>query len=84
MWTTKASPTARPGSPVDDMSIPEASMATWPSGLLTTAKTSAGSAGMMRWTSNRSSFSIGEPCHSRPSAAREADHHRIRRRRRLS
>ena len=46
-------------------------MATWPSGLLTTAKTSAGSAGMMRWTSNRSSFAMANPA-TAASAAREA------------
>ncbi len=54
MWITKVSPSAWAGSPVALCSMPEASMATCPSGLLTTAKMSAAVAGMVRCTSKRS------------------------------
>src|SRR4051794_33938441 len=55
MCTTKVSPTAETGSPVQDCSIPELSMATWPRGSRSTAKTSDGEASMTRDTSKRSS-----------------------------
>ncbi len=53
MWTVKVSPTAVAGSPDADISIPDASIATCPSGLDTTANTSAGVAAMARLTSMR-------------------------------
>src|SRR3954447_14965901 len=54
MWTTNVSPTAPARSPVAPINMPEASMATWPAGSLTSVKTVAGSAAMGRSTSNRS------------------------------
>ena len=42
------------GSPVESCNMPDASIATWPRGSLTTRKITAASAGIIRWTSNRS------------------------------
>src|SRR5262245_2860890 len=57
MCTTNVSPTADTGSPVASMSMPALSMATWPIGSHSTRKMVAASAGMVRWTSNRSTRS---------------------------
>ena len=54
MWITNVSPTADAGSPVALISIPDASIATWPSGSRRTAKIADGSALMVRCTSMRS------------------------------
>src|SRR5262245_6463033 len=57
MCTTNVSPTADTGSPVASMSMPALSMATWPIGSHSTRKMVAASAGMVRWTSSRSTRS---------------------------
>ena len=62
MCTTKLSPTAVTGPPVEDMSIPELSIATCPLGSHNTAKIAPGSAAMVRWTSIRSSV-MAAVCH---------------------
>src|SRR4051812_37086640 len=67
MWMTKVSPWAVAGEPEELWSIPEASIATWPSGLVMTLKMVAGSAGMVRWTSKRSL--IGPSCTLLPAVA---------------
>ena len=54
MWITKVSPSARAGSPVALCSMPDASMATWPSGSHSVPKMVAASNGMGRCTSKRS------------------------------
>src|SRR4051812_17122052 len=64
MCTTNVSPTAVTGSPVASINIPELSIATWPSGLRSTAKMAAGSALMVRCTSMRSVV-ISASCHGR-------------------
>src|SRR6478672_1252777 len=56
MWMTNVSPTAPAGSPLALCNMPDASIATWPRGSHTTRKMVAASAGMVRWTSNRSSM----------------------------
>src|SRR4051812_43292161 len=59
MWITKLSPTAVAAVPLEDCSIPEASMATWPSGEDTIWKMAAGSAAIRRATSKRSTVMNG-------------------------
>src|SRR5215204_2303723 len=58
MWISNVSPTLDAGDPVDPMSMPDASMATWPSGSRRTAKIAPGSALMVRSTSMRSTASL--------------------------
>ena len=53
MCITNVSPTALTGSPVDPMSIPDASIATWPTGSRRIAKISEGVAAIALDTSTR-------------------------------
>ncbi len=66
MCTTKVSPTAVTGSPVADISMPELSIVTWPSGSLSTRKIAAGSALMVRCISMRSSVMVRSLPQPRP------------------
>src|SRR5687768_1163148 len=62
MCTTKLSPSAVTGSPEASINMPELSIATCPCGSHSTRKIDAASAGINRWTSNRS-FVIRASCH---------------------
>src|SRR5215471_19116011 len=54
MCTTKVSPSLATASPLEAISMPELSMATWPRGSVSTAKISPAGAATARCTSSRS------------------------------